>query len=72
MTLETELESELRNRGADIVSFINLSQVSHFHNQKTVSFLPQTIMKAPVAHPCPIKPLLDWQDWVGLASTTSW
>ncbi len=33
MTLEAELESELRNRGADIVSCIDLSQVSHRQNK---------------------------------------
>jgi epoxyqueuosine reductase len=33
MTLEAELESELRNRGADIVSYIDLTQLSHEQNK---------------------------------------
>jgi epoxyqueuosine reductase len=33
MTLEAEFESELRNRGADIVSCIDLTQLSHEQNK---------------------------------------
>jgi epoxyqueuosine reductase len=33
MTLEAGLESELRNRGADIVSYIDLTQLSHEQNK---------------------------------------